>query len=99
MRLILGLFLVLGCDGTTTTPVTPDADLSNAPLCTGATFDPCTDATQCTSGLCQEYEQLGITVCTQSCDASTPCPVQDGQQTNCNNKGLCRPVTSNVCRR
>ena len=95
---IFGLFLVLGCEGGGTTPGV-DADLSMAPMCTGATFDPCTDNAQCESGICQAFDMIGITVCTQTCDVANPCPVQDGQQTNCNNRGLCRPVAATVCRR
>jgi hypothetical protein len=98
MRFALALVMLIGCDdGGSAAP--PDADLTGAPPCTGATFDLCTDNSHCTSGKCQVFDQLGITVCTQSCDVSTPCPIQDGQQTSCNNKGLCRPISAHVCTR
>ena len=93
------LFAACGGGGSNSDSTTPDADTSMLPLCTGATFDPCTDPSQCMSAMCQPFEQLGITTCTQTCNASTPCPMQNGQPTMCNMKGLCRPNAANACRR
>lgn len=72
-----------------------------AAACTGAAYDPCTDAAQCTSGICQPFEQDGIQVCSQACtpgDATT-CPQLNGQPATCNNRGICKPPGQNTCTR
>jgi len=85
---------------------TPDAGVTDtdggaAAACTGAVYDPCTDASQCQSGMCQLYQQAGIQVCTQTCTPgdSTTCPMQNGQPAQCNNMGLCKPAAANSCTR
>jgi hypothetical protein len=74
---------------------------SSANACTGAVYDPCTDATQCTSGKCQLFSGQGIQVCTQTCTPgdNTTCPVQNGQPATCNNMGICKPPAANACTR
>jgi hypothetical protein len=72
-----------------------------AAACTGAAYDPCTDATQCTSGTCQLFQQSGFQVCSQTCtpgDATT-CPMQNGAPQQCNNMGICKPAAANACTR
>lgn len=70
-----------------------------AAACTGAVYDPCTDAGQCQSGLCQAFEQDGIQVCTQECTPgdNTTCPELNGQPATCNNRGICKPPGANSC--
>lgn len=67
--------------------------------CTGAVYDPCTDAAQCMSGTCQAFEQDGIQVCTQMCTPgdNTTCPELNGQPATCNNRGICKPPGANSC--
>ena len=69
--------------------------------CTNATYDPCTSAAQCTSGICQTFAAAGIEVCTVNCTPgdSTTCPQQNGQPATCNNMGICKPSAANVCSR
>lgn len=76
-------------------------DGGTALACTGAAYDPCTDAAQCTSGKCQAFGQVGIQVCTVTCTPgdSTTCPMQGGQPAQCNNMGICKPPAANSCMR
>ncbi len=86
-------------DGRTTpdAPATPDAT-SGTP-CTGALYDPCTMATQCTSGNCKLFAGNGFQVCTQTCSSGTPCPTTNGIAATCNNMGVCKPASANTCTR
>jgi hypothetical protein len=82
---------------------TADAAVDGAPgqACTNAVYDPCTSASQCSSGNCKLFEQQAIQVCTQACtpgDSST-CPQQAGVAVTCNNMGICRPQAANSCTR
>lgn len=85
------------------TPDTPDADTAapDAGLCTGAAYDSCTDtvgSTDCLDGMaCRLFMQQGITICTPMCDASNPCPEQDGAAVSCNMMGRCRGEAANAC--
>jgi hypothetical protein len=74
---------------------------STAAACTNAIYDPCTDASQCTSGKCQLFMQQGFQVCTQTCTPgdNTTCPTQNGQPAACNNMGICKPAAANTCTR
>lgn len=112
-RLLLGIAIACalaactGDDGspspTIDAPTTIDApsniDAPPSTMCTGAAYDPCTAPNQCMSGNCRAFMQAGIQVCTQSCDANNPCPMQNGQAVPCNNMGLCRPNAANSCTR
>lgn len=111
--LLVTLTLVLACgdddpDGppVDAPEVTPDGTAADAAIsvdastaCTGALYDPCTDGTQCMSGMCQAFTQAGFSACTQSCDMNTPCPMQGGVAVECNNRGICRPAMANDCTR
>ena len=74
----------------------PDADLT-LPMCTGAVYDSCLSNLGCMSMNCKLYDQDGIQVCTTTCSASMPCPMQNGMPATCNNKGLCKPPAANAC--
>lgn len=77
----------------------PDpVDAPAGPACTGTAYDQCTMASQCTSNNCKLFNGDGIQVCTQSCDASNPCPTVNGIAGTCNNMGICKPVVANACR-
>ena len=74
---------------------TPDAAAGRT--CTGAAYDPCNDASQCTSGNCKLFMSAGLMVCTQACSAQNPCPQQNGADVPCNNMGICRPAAATTC--
>ncbi len=94
--LIVLVLSMAACEtGGAGTPL-PDANLS-LPMCTGMVYDSCTTNTQCMSMNCKLYDQDAIQVCTQACDASHPCPMQNGAAATCNNRGLCKPPTANAC--
>ena len=92
-------------------PVTQDASIDapaqqiDAPMgnaCTGATYDPCTAPTQCTSGNCHLYAAQNLQVCVTTCTAgdNTTCPRDSsGAYGTCNNMGICKPVAANNCTR
>lgn len=85
------------CSGSSTTH--PDSNGSSADrTCTGAVYDPCTDGTQCMSMNCHLYNGAGIQVCTTTCSASVPCPIDaTGSAGFCNNMGSCKPAQANDC--
>lgn len=92
---------------TTDAPVAPidapestvDAPIDGPNACRGEAYDPCTANDQCMSNNCRLFNMQGIQVCTQTCNATTPCPMQNGQPVQCNNNGLCRPDVANTCTR
>ncbi len=63
----------------------------------GALYDGCTSDDQCDSGLCKDYLNRGVQLCTEACSASNPCPAQNGVSVVCNNMGFCRPDAPNAC--
>jgi len=68
--------------------------------CTGAVYDPCTDNTQCMSGMCHFYMMQNFTVCTTACGATTPCPMDStGAVPACNSMLNCKPAAPNNCMR
>ncbi len=89
------LLLASACGGGSDAKL-PDANLS-LPMCTGVVFDACTSNTQCMSMNCKLFSGDGIQVCTQACSAATPCPMQNGAATTCNNMGICKPAAANAC--
>jgi hypothetical protein len=97
----LALAALLASCGTSDPHTTPvDAPVGpDAPMCTGAVYDPCTDPTQCMSGMCHDYKGSMLSVCTTSCSASSPCPTQDGVTIACNMMGNCKPPMANACAR
>lgn len=87
---------IAACEtGGSSTPL-PDANLT-LPMCTGVVYDSCTSNAGCMSMNCKLYDQSGIQVCTQACDATHPCPTQNGAAAECNNRGLCKPPAANAC--
>lgn len=104
VRCVLALLVAaaLGC-GSDPAPETPDAALQmmTGP-CTGAVYDPCTTADQCSSMNCHYYQQSNFTVCTQTCTYGddTTCPVDSsGNHGSCNKMGICKPAVANACTR
>lgn len=78
----------------------PDAAQGSGAACTGALYDPCVAPSDCMSQNCKFYMQSNFTVCTQTCNASSPCPVDSsGLAGQCNNMGLCKPAAPNNCTR
>jgi hypothetical protein len=100
-RTILLALVLAACGGGTTTNGTPDAMPAgpDAPMCTGAVYDQCTDPSQCTSGMCHLYNGSMFQVCTTSCSASNPCPDYNGVAVACNMMGNCKPPAARVCAR
>ncbi len=92
-RIALMLALVVGCEASDKSA--PDADPA-APLCTGVVYDNCSTAAQCMSGMCHLFSGE-FQVCTQACTAGddSTCP---GTAPKCNNRGICKPATNNMCR-
>jgi hypothetical protein len=76
-------------------------DAPALPACTGALYDVCTDNTQCTSGTCRAFNNLGVSLCTQACTpGGTACPTQNGAAVQCvMNSMICRPGAANSCMR
>ena len=99
--IVIAAALALAACGGSTTPGSPDATPAgpDAPMCTGATYDPCTDASQCMSGMCHLYMGSALEVCTVTCSASNPCPDYDGVAVGCNQNGNCKPPAALACAR
>ena len=100
-RIALALAVALAACGSSSAPSTVDAPPPgpDAPTCTGATYDPCTDPSQCMSGMCHDYTGAQLEVCTQTCSAQDPCPSQNGVTVACNMMGNCKPPMANACAR
>jgi len=97
MRALVIALALSACETGGDTPTLPDADLTK-PMCTGVVYDSCLSNTGCMSMSCKLYEDIPIQVCTQTCDAATPCPmVATGVAGKCNNRGLCKPAAANAC--
>ncbi len=100
MRHWLACLVVAAC--TSSPGKTIDAAMGSGSACTGAVYDPCTDNSQCMSGMCHLYSSAGLQVCTQACTAgnNTTCPVDaTGVNGTCNNMANCKPVVANHCSR
>lgn len=93
MRSSILLVLLLGaCAGDETDP-------GGTPLCTQAVYDLCNEEHDCTSNVCQYFMQSNFQVCTQSCSAATPCPVDStGVAGTCNTDGICKPAAPTTCK-
>lgn len=91
MRSLVALLFLLGaCAG-------DEVDPSND--CTKALYDTCATEHDCTSGNCHFFMGDDFAACTQTCDASTPCPDgPDGQPATCNMNGICKPAAPKECR-
>ncbi len=97
MRSLVIALALVGCETGEDTPTLPDADLTK-PMCTGVVYDSCTSNAGCMSMNCKLYEDVSIQVCTQTCDAGTPCPMDSkGTVGKCNNRGICKPTAANAC--
>jgi hypothetical protein len=95
----IAIALAVACTGHKTT--VQDAPMADSMrTCTGAAYDPCTTATQCTSMNCHDYKGSMLQVCTEACtpgDSST-CPIDNtGSNGFCNNMGTCKPAAANSC--
>jgi len=99
MRILLvAVLAAAACDTGGDEVTIPDADPA-APLCTRVTYDNCDDNSDCVSNNCKQYDDAKIRVCTQTCDASNPCPMDAaGNAAKCNNMGICKPTVANACR-
>jgi hypothetical protein len=70
----------------------------NPSVCSGDAFDTCIEEHDCGSGLCQNFIDAGFQVCSQGCDANTPCPNDvTGAPATCNANGVCQPAMANEC--
>jgi len=97
MRALVIALALSACETGGDTPTLPDADLTK-PMCTGVVYDSCLSNAGCMSMNCKLYEDIPIQVCTQTCDAATPCPMDaTGVAGKCNNRGLCKPAAANAC--
>lgn len=110
LSLVAVLFALGACsdDGGSEPPADAPASIDvmidgpGGATCTGASYDPCTAATQCMSNNCHLFQQQSLQVCVPTCtpgDNST-CPVdKTGANGMCNNMGICRPAAANDCTR
>lgn len=91
----LAVVLALGlaaCSGDT-----PKSD--GGQKCIQELYDPCNTEHDCGNGNCRPFADENITVCTQVCDANTPCPPQYmTTMVTCNASGLCEPPAANMCK-
>jgi hypothetical protein len=103
MRLVrVALVIALAACSSKSAPATVDAsiDAPAGPACTGATYDPCTDNTQCASAQCHMYNGAALQVCTVACGATATCPNDAaGLAVGCNMMGNCKPSVANNCHR
>jgi len=76
--------------------ITVDGRAANT--CAGSAYDPCGSNGDCMSNFCHDYNGAGLTVCTVTCSASSPCPIDaTGSAGFCNNMGNCKPAEANTC--
>ena len=84
------MFVLVAVAACTGDPPPPAAN-----KCTGAIFDLCNTEHDCTSANCRTFGTFQV--CTQNCDANTPCPNDaTGAAAACMN-GLCQPAKANDC--
>ncbi|MEQ1932744.1 MAG: hypothetical protein ABL962_02530 [Fimbriimonadaceae bacterium] len=80
-------------------PMTIDSPMGN--VCIGQIYDRCTSNTQCMSGNCRMFNNLGVMLCTQACTpGGAACPMQGATVVNCSTGGgsnVCRPAAANAC--
>jgi hypothetical protein len=98
MKLLRGIFCavllalplgVVGCGGSTPAAMSDDGGAGDGGASNLALFAPCTDNSQCASGLCtmMSYDRSPTPICTYQCDANNMnpnCPM------GCNPKGYCK---------
>jgi hypothetical protein len=65
--------------------------------CTKSLYDLCATEHDCDSNFCRNFMGDGFQICTQGCDASTPCPDHNGQPVACNMMGVCKPEAPTEC--
>lgn len=81
----IGLVFAVGCAGD---------EPASTPMCTRSLYEPCVEEHDCMSGFCQNFTDQAFQVCSQPCDAQTPCP--DGA--TCDDAlGFCRPAAPKTC--
>jgi hypothetical protein len=99
MKLVLVCLLLVACDNGSGGMMGPMPDAPpGTPACTGKLYDWCANASQCESQDCHFFEKSNFTVCTTTCSADNPCPPDhEGNPVSCNNRGICKPNTANVC--
>lgn len=51
--------------------------------CTKALYEACITEHDCVTENCQVFAAEGYTICTQGCDATTPCPDLNGTPVDC----------------
>jgi len=102
MRHALLLLAVLtGCPSEDPPPVDAPImiDSPAGAVCTGQLYDRCSSNTQCMSGVCRMFNNLGVMLCTQVCTpGGAACPTQGAAAVQCPaNSMICRPDAANTC--
>jgi hypothetical protein len=92
------LLLGLGTTGLATGCAGDTVDQGGTPLCTQALYDTCHAEHDCTSNDCHTFPTAGFEACSQACNATTPCPDQEGVAVACNATGYCEPAAPRTCR-
>jgi len=78
-------------------PSTIDSPMGN--VCTGQLYDLCSMDSQCMSGTCRMFNNLGVMLCTEACTpGGAACPAQGSSAVQCvTNSMICRPNAANTC--
>ena len=77
---------------------TGDPPPAGTNLCTKVTYDLCSTEHDCNSAVCHLFAADGFQICTQACDATTPCPPDStGVAGTCNAMSICKPAVANDC--
>ena len=94
MRSFVLVVALAACSGDT--PAQIDANPAG-PRCSKLIYDLCIAEHDCTSGLCQNFAAAGFQVCSQSCDATNPCPNDKTDTVGVCESGACKPSAPNMC--
>jgi len=92
LHLALPLTLALAtsaCAGDSPAPMTRK--------CTKSLYELCVTEHDCMSQNCRDFMGDGYMICTQGCDANTPCPDLNGTTVTCNAMNVCKPPEPIEC--
>ena len=91
--------LGLACKNDSSTPDAPTGKMdAAAQACTGMVYDACNPSnSNCMTGTtCKTFTASAFSVCTPTCSAQMPCPMQGSMAVTCNGMSLCKPNAPNT---